>query len=126
MSGTEVTGSLAEPVNDGGHNRKAVRSPSPGVDTISPHRALPHTTSKPTMLPSTVRAAWVPFLNSPNKVLQKQRIFQDRFNHHVPTHLIAPGSGLIYGTYVTFWGVGLVGTAFMAYQMIMGKKTTAD
>jgi len=68
----------------------------------------------------------MPFLNSPNKVLAKQKLYQDRFNHHVPTHLIPSGGHVYYYTYLTFWTVGILGTGYTAFELIRGKQTTAD
>ncbi|KZT62941.1 hypothetical protein CALCODRAFT_513828 [Calocera cornea HHB12733] len=75
------------------------------------------------MLASRVSRAWVPFLNSPNRVLEKQKLFQDRFNHHTPIHLIPPRSRIYYGTYLTFFAVGMTGTLYTVYELIVGKQT---
>ncbi|KZO97976.1 hypothetical protein CALVIDRAFT_562375 [Calocera viscosa TUFC12733] len=78
------------------------------------------------MLATRISRAWIPFANSPNHVVQKQKLFQDRFNHHVPVHLIPPRSRVYYTTYLIFFTAGLTGSLYTAFELVVGKQTTAD
>ncbi|RPD66903.1 hypothetical protein L226DRAFT_565678 [Lentinus tigrinus ALCF2SS1-7] len=59
-------------------------------------------------------------VNKPNHIVEKQKFVQ---NQHIPIYYRLPRSKLYVKTYYAIFTVGMLSTAYGAFQLIRGKPS---
>ncbi|KAI0720381.1 hypothetical protein C8T65DRAFT_634341 [Cerioporus squamosus] len=60
-------------------------------------------------------------VNKPNHVVERQKLVQ---NQHIPIYYRLPRSKLYVRTYYAIFTVGMISTAYGAFQLIRGKPAS--